>query len=301
VTPASQRLLELAEHLAARYRYLPIAQASMVTGSVADGLSDFYSDIDMAVYYSELPSEEDLAKVRQTLTGSSERRWLLGDREKGTLIESFAVGGVECQVIHSTTEAIQEQINSILLEHQVVTPTHKAMSGLLKCIPFFGEDLIQSWKTRIAQFPEPLAEKMVRHYLNFFPIWGLTHQFTQRDARLFYQQSLLEAVQNLLGLLSGLNRVYYSTFQFKRSRKFTQTLKIAPEGLYERLERLFELDVSVAGAELEALVQETLALVEAHMSQVDTQPARRRIGWRQQPWQFETLERAIQNLSKGFL
>lgn len=271
----------------------------MVTGSVADGLSDFYSDVDMAVYHSELPGEEELASIRETLSGSAERRWLLGDRAKGTVIESFVVGGVECQVIHATPEAVKEQIDSIVLEHQVLTPSHKAMSGLLKGVPLFGEALLRGWKDLLAEFPEPLAEKMVRHYLNFFPIWGLTHQFTQRDATLFYQQSLLEAAQNLLGVLSGLNRVYYTTFQFKRSRKFIEGLHLRPHNLYERFERLFDVDVEAAGRELEDLVESTLALLEQHMPQIDTQAARRQIGWRQQPWQLETLQQVIAGRLEG--
>jgi hypothetical protein len=46
-TPASQHLLALASALAAAYQPLPTTQASMVTGSVAAGQSDFFSDIDM--------------------------------------------------------------------------------------------------------------------------------------------------------------------------------------------------------------------------------------------------------------
>jgi hypothetical protein len=79
---------------------------------------------------------------------------------------------------------------------------------------------------------------MVRHHLQFFPMWGIPHQFTARDARLFYTQSLLENVQNVLGVLAGLNKVYYSTFQFKRSEKFIAKFLISPPNLYQRLEQL---------------------------------------------------------------
>ena len=48
--------------------------------------------------------------------------------------------------------------------------------------------------------------------------------------------------------------------------------------------RLFVADPVSAGAQLEALVLETVELVEQYMPQVDTARARRRIGWRSQAW-----------------
>lgn len=39
-----------------------------------------------------------------------------------------------------------------------------------------------------------------------------------------------------------------------------------------------------ASLQLQALVREVIALVEAHMPAVDTAQAKRRLGWRQQAW-----------------
>jgi hypothetical protein len=97
---------------------------------------------------------------------------------------------------------------------------------------------------------------------------------------------LVESVQNLVGVLSGLNRLYYSTFQFKRMSGFVEQMKIAPENLAARLEGLFHYEASVAVNELETLVRETVKLVEVHMPQVDTSSAKRKLGWRQQPWKL---------------
>ncbi len=52
-----------------------------------------------------------------------------------------------------------------------------------------------------------------------------------------------------------------------------------------RLERLFQSERQTALIELEALVAETVTLVETYMPTIDTTKAKRRLGWRQQPWQ----------------
>lgn len=165
------------------------------------------------------------------------------------------------------------------------------MSGTLVGIPLYGETLIQQWKAKIADYPDALAQRMVEHYLKFFAIWGMQERLAKRDATLWYYQIVVECAQNLLGVLSGLNHLYYSTFQFKRMSKFIEQIEIAPENLASRLEGLFHTEAHVAVNQLEALVRETVELVEIHMPQANTSSAKRRLGWRQQPWELSKVDR----------
>ena len=52
---ASAYLQKLARRNARVYEANPKAKAILLMGSAAEGQSDFYSDLDMAVYYEELP------------------------------------------------------------------------------------------------------------------------------------------------------------------------------------------------------------------------------------------------------
>ena len=280
----SQYLLELAKHNVRAYIANPKSRAAMVGGSVARGICDEYSDLDMSIYWDELPSEDELQLARQQNQGS-ERLWVIGERSDGGFAEAYVVNGVECQFGHVTVEQWETDIAIVLEQHDVKYPLVKAMAGTLTCIPVYGEPLIQKWKARVADYPDALAQAMVEEYLKFFPLWGYQKQLAKRDATLFYYETLLESAQNLLGVLSGLNRLYYSTFQFKRMGLFIEPMAIAPTHLKSRLELLFQAEPQDAAKQIEALVQETLDLVEIHMPQVDTSSVRQRLGWRQQPWQ----------------
>ncbi|KAB8330095.1 hypothetical protein SD80_030175 [Scytonema tolypothrichoides VB-61278] len=282
----TQYLLELVKRNVKAYIANPKTKAVMVTGSVAEGLCDEYSDCDVMLYYDELPSEEELHLARQQNQGS-ELIEILGDRKEGAFGETFLVNGVECQFAHATIAQWEKEISSILEQFDVQSPLMKAMSGTLVGIPLYGETLIQQWKAKVANYPDGLAQTMVEHYLKFIPIWGMQSKLARRDTTLWYYQILLESAQNLLGVLSGLNHLYYSTFQFKRMSRFIEQMKIAPENLASRLEGLFRHQAPVAVNELEALVRETIEFVEIHMPRVDTSSAKRRLGWRQQPWKRE--------------
>ena len=289
MTDRNQYLLELVKRNVKAYIANPKTKAVMVTGSVAEGLCDEYSDCDVCLYYNELPSEEELQLARQQNQGS-ELLGILGNRQEGAFGESFLVNGVECQFAHATISQWEKEISSILEAFDVQSPIMKGMSGTLVGIPLYGETLIQQWKAKVANYPAGLAKTMVEHYLKFPAIWGMQDKLAKRDTTLWYYQLLVESAQNLLGVLSGLNRLYYSTFQFKRMSRFIEEMEIAPENLAPRLEGLFRHEAHIAVNQLEALVQETVDLVEIHMPQVDTSSAKRKLGWRQQPWKLSEAD-----------
>jgi hypothetical protein len=87
--------------------------------------------------------------------------------------------------------------------------------------------------------------------------------------------------------VAGLNRRYYSPVQFKRARRFIDTLPNAPADFADRLDLLFAGDQPAAIGQLEGLVRETVALVEGHLPEVDTTAARRSLNERRPPWRLD--------------
>ncbi|MBE9168511.1 hypothetical protein IQ238_13660 [Pleurocapsales cyanobacterium LEGE 06147] len=281
----SQYLLKIARQVAKTYGAHPQAKAAMVTGSVAEGMCDRYSDIDMSIYYEKLPSQEELETARQQNQGS-ERIWILGDRNQGGFAEAYFVNGVECQVGHVTIATWERDMATVLEQLDITSWVQKALSGLLICIPLHGEELIQKWKTEAANYPDALARATIEKHLQFFSIWGLpADYFITRDATLFKYQILVEAAQNILGVLAGLNRLYYSTFQFKRMSRFIEQMNIAPKNLSARLDNLFHAQSPTTANQLKEIVQEIVNLVELHVPQIDTSQVRQKLARHKQAWQ----------------
>jgi hypothetical protein len=277
----TEHLRALARRIAAPYAALPACRAIILTGSAAEGLADRYSDLDVILYYDELPSEEELRTARE---GLGERTWHVDDRADGAVMEAFPVRGVECQCGHTTVARWERDVAEVLERHTVDTPLHKAMDGMLHAEPLYGEQLVREWQARLATFPPGLAEAMVRRYLSFFPLWALGERLATRDAALWVAQSLAESAFNLLGVAAGLSGRYFTPFQLKRVRRFAEGLRVAPERLAERAESLVLGSQAEAARELAALVDETTTLVERHMPQVDTARVRRQLARRDEPW-----------------
>jgi len=85
------------------------------------------------------------------------------------------------------------------------------------------------------------------------------------------------------GVLAGLNRVWFTTFQLKRMRKLVESFELAPPRLAERLEALFDPDANAAVAELERLVGETRELVRERFPDLEL-PLARELGTRHAPF-----------------
>ena len=83
-----------------------------------------------------------------------------------------------------------------------------------------------------------------------------------------------------------MNRLYFTTFQFKKMRRFVDQMPVKPERLADRLEELFRQTPAAAAASLEALVREVLALVAREMPEVDISALQRRVGGRRPRWEY---------------
>lgn len=280
---ASQYLLALAKEKIQAYTNHPKAKAAMVTGSTATGQADFYSDVEMLIYYEQLPSIEELQLARQQNNGSEPIR-VLGNYDEGFWGEFYFIDGIEFQIGNVTIEFWERDMATVLQKLDVISPAQKALLGMIDCIPVYGEELIQEWKRQIANYPSALAKAMVEQHLDFFPIWTLPERLATRGTTLFQHQIRLEAGQNLLGVLAGLNRLYYSTFQFKRMKQFIEQMNLAPENLYARLESIYHQEPLAAASQLKELVAETVELVELHMPEIDTSKIRKSLKRQPRTW-----------------
>jgi hypothetical protein len=282
-TPASDYLRSLARDLASVYVVEAGARAILLTGSAAEGLADVYSDLDLIVYHDVLPSEDQLARARTKLAAGA-FRWLAPPGED-FVAEAYQVRGVECQVGHLLIDAWEQKMKAVLDASDPGSVEHKALGGLLDGMPLHGADLIRGWQRRAAQFPPLLARRMVEHHVAaVFPVWYVSDALASRDATGWLRQTLIESSMHVLGVLAGLNHRYFSAFQLKRTRRFVESLAIAPPHLRQRLETVYRADDAAAVAELEQLVAETLSLAAAHMPEADTTVLRRGPGERYAPW-----------------
>ncbi|HEU5297370.1 MAG TPA: hypothetical protein VFU71_21510 [Burkholderiaceae bacterium] len=254
---------------------LPGAITAMVFGSTIDGPADTRSDVDMSIVFEQLPDEAELVAACRSAGGGA-WNWRSGNLHEEGLAVSFHLEGIEVQVVYTDPHKLQADLDELLVEHKPDTLNHKIAEGLLKAQPLIGPEPLELWRAQVAAFPAELADAMMRHYLAEPTQWKWFGLLLHRDADLWSRQLLVEACYRLFGVLAGLNRCYFTTFQFKRVRRFAHRLAIAPSNLVERVESLLVAPLPDAFASLYALDGEVLALLAQHAPQIDLSAAHER-------------------------
>lgn len=279
--------------------YLARAQprATLLVGSAATGDADEYSDLDMLVYYDRVPAEEIVAAAPRELGAESYRGtpWSdeSGEPDERGYSERYELRGIECQVGHISVGAVERSIARVAVEHELDEELFKIMSGLFEGLALFGEELIEHWRTK-AGYTEELQRRTIEKRWRFFPWWYFQERLRTRDATAWRHEVLARSTYAIVGVLAALNRLYFSTFEFKRAGAFIARLEIAPPNLASRLDALFDSDEPRATAELERLVAETQALVAERFPDLDlglewggkpTPPGERELPWTSHPEQ----------------
>jgi hypothetical protein len=200
------------------------------------------------------------------------------------IVAGMDAAPLEIQAGQVTVADWEARIDRVLAEYRPDDPYHKVFAHYADAVPLLGADLVARWQARIKDYPESWAGPAVEHHLKVFPIWAAYDQVAARDASLWTYQMLVEGAQHVLGMLAGLNRVYWASFQFKRAHAFESQLRWKPDRLADRIDSLFTGDTRAATEALEALVIETLDLIDQHLPEVDTAKVRATIGRRHLAW-----------------
>jgi hypothetical protein len=248
----------LAERLLASYLRHTAPDAALLAGSAVTGGADEHSDVDLLLYYDLLPTDEAVETARTEL-GGTELRWLAPRSDEG-LIEQYRVEGTHCQVAHIAVAGFEADLDRLAADPDPYLM--KALQGLHAGLALHGAERIAAWRERGA-YSDELQRAVVRRHWKIFPLARLHDALAARDAELFRRQALVDASFDLLAVLAAANRVWFSSFQLKRTRKLVAAYAEAPPDLVERLEALHVLEPRAAADELERLRAETEAILSA--------------------------------------
>lgn len=282
MTDEAVYLRSLAERVVEAARARVPVRAALLAGSAGRGDADRFSDIDLLCYVDEVPSTAAIAEIREAVGGVDPfRRFEATEYVNG---EEFRLEGVRTEVSFTDVQRIEWQLDSLLVElDRVASPRQKFLSGLAEGVPLYGEALIEQWQRRLTAYPEAFREEMIRRHWNFFPLWYYGEAMALRDSELWRLDALLDGAFNLLGVLAGLNRLYFARFEFKRMRQFAAKLELAPPALSDRLEELFQLPATEAAQSFGQLVEETRQLVTTELPDLEL-PLPFPPGTHQQAW-----------------
>lgn len=251
----------LAGEFAAGYRDRPGVRAVLLSGSVARGLADRYSDIELLVVWADPPGDA----ARQDAVAAGGGKLLTAyeyDDENAEWSDDVLHSGVEIQVSHRTAAAVDQWITEVTAGFDPDLTKQDLIALIRAGVPLTGAALIERWRRQTEDYPAPLGDAMIRAHLDFRSAWQRRKLLDRQDLIPLYAD-LVDTARNVVLVLLGLNRTYFPHLGFKWIPALAADLAEAPPALADRLAAFFTAAPAEAVRTADALIEETLELVAA--------------------------------------
>lgn len=269
--------LHVGQEIAAAHRRDPRVVAIALTGSVARGDADRYSDLEVATFWHTVPSLDDLRALSEEVGGANWHAYPFNDLGSEEWSEEYEVRGVKVDGIHQTVAAVERLLTDVLEGYDSALPKQVVVGAIHHAIPLYGHSLIEDWQAKTSAYPDALAEAVVQEFLSFGPA-AWVEMLAEREDILALYDVYVRAMKNIFGILIGLNKLYHPGE--KRIARTISEMVLTPPDLLGRMTAMLRGRPRDGARELAQLIDDTLGLVEHQMPHIDTKQARGRLGKR---------------------
>jgi predicted nucleotidyltransferase len=271
----------LARQLGEIYRTDPGIAALGVTGSTAYGRADRYSDIEVLSVWHELPQHSTLEHLAARVDATRRRIFIDDGPTESDIGEEYLIHGVKIDLSHTSVDTVERLLTDVLERYDASLAKQHVLAAIQHAIPLFGPNLFDRCQERLAGYPHALSVAMVRRHMDFGPhSWLMI--LAQRGDFLELHDIYVRAAKNIVNTLLGLNRIYHPGYKWIDATIAEMT--ICPANLAAGLRSVFSAAPVSGALQLDEIIGELIALVEAHMPEVDTAPIRRRFRQQRPEW-----------------
>lgn len=263
--------IEVAQQLARSLLDFEGIRAIVIAGSVARNYADEYSDIEIPIFWEALPSDE----TRHALVAALHAEFLYA-YDGPSREDQLLINGLQIDLWHIPVARQEEVLEAVLQNHDLDFGGLNALDTIRFCIPLYGHELVSQWKQRAQEYPDALAEKVIRKQLASFSTAELFIHAQRANPTTFHAQlSFLQ--QEIFLVLLALNRRYFPTFKWLYP--VLASLPVKPESIDKRFRQAYKIPYTEVVADMKSLLEETLHLVEKQFPQIDTAPVHRRLNY----------------------
>ncbi len=250
-------------------------EAVMIGGSVSRGYADRWSDVEIVVFWNELPSEPVRAAIAANATLRNWRAFE-GTTSVGGIEESADREGIRTDLIHMETRSVERLVHDVVDRADAALDKQAVVATIRDGVAVHGEPQVETWRDTTDPYPQALRLAMVKDHLVFGPHAWLVMLAERRD--LLPLHVLLCRIETaILGILLGVNGMYAPSVTPKWTRHLIDRLALAPHDFASRFDRILTGEAEAAVQDAGRLIDETLTLVEHHVPELDTMRVRSRI------------------------
>jgi hypothetical protein len=263
--------LELAQRIVETYRDLPGLNVAMIVGSVARGIADQSSDLDLYLYWNR--ADRDALGQSNRLEPLGIER-LFGVATPTGVFEKHRLRHRMIDVESVDVAAFTSVVDWIDRGEAMSPAVEKTVSGIIDGIAVFGHDELARWQRKI-RYSDALARAQVdAHAGKLLPPLVLYKLTLGRNDALSFSARISAVLLHAVALVAAANRAFISVAEPKWLPWQLGRLTITPPHMSERVNAALSRPSLEAMNDLSALLAEVLDLVERHIPDANTSVGR---------------------------
>jgi hypothetical protein len=278
---ATRWRMALGRRLGAAFAADPKARVVMIAGSTGRGEADRYSDLEVDVYWSAAPTDEERRAVVARAGGELLDLW---PYEEDEWAEEISFGGFHVGTSTFLVETMERYLRLVVDQGDPDPLAQMRLSSVQQAQTVKGEDLVAAWRARAAAYPAALTAAMLRANLEFDGVGYAEEMFAARDDLIPLYDLVARVERQILGALLGVNRIYLANPSFKGMDALIAAMRWAPPDLAARLRAAFRLPPAAGVAALHEVIEDVFRVVEARVPDFDVAPYRARVAARRGVW-----------------
>lgn len=254
-------LKDLAKRSATIYIEDPKVDAVLLGGSVARGLHDEFSDIELFIFWKEAPADKDRKEPIARLAGKLLDFHPYEDEEWA---ETYTVENIKLEISSFLSSTVQQYIADVTLKFDTDLDKQVLLATMQDGVPLEGIKPILELKQQIEQYPKGLAEAMIQENKELGSRWQNRDALVARRDWLMLYQTFVAVEIKLMGILFALNGEYVHHPAFKWQNHALGKMSILPENSAERFASVLLGDPQESVKVLEEMVNEVFQLAQSN-------------------------------------
>jgi len=276
--------LEAAAKVAASYQTSRGAIAMLVGGSVGRGYPDRWSDLELGVFWRNLPQDDDLAETAERAAGRDRRGWAY-DAGEHAAAEEFWLGGpagqgllveLQHQSLADAAALLDDLVGNTNPEPYLLT----VASALNRGVILFGAAELEPLRERVASYPAQLAVAVAARHGQIDNFWRW-QMLAERGDLLGLRGHYAETAGRLSHLLFAVNRRWWPGQKWLLRE--LGSLPHLPAGIIDGLQAAASSPAAEAAAILTSLVESGYDLAERLLPELDVDRLRRIFRFQRSP------------------
>jgi predicted nucleotidyltransferase len=264
-------LAKLARQVVECYRDLPGIRVALITGSVARGIADESSDLDLYLYWDRV--DRDLLRDSNRLKTLSSQR-LFAVLTKTGIFEKHRLNGRLIDV-ESVGIAVIDDVTAQIDRGSAVSPAiEKIVAGLIDGVALIGQEELSSWQIRL-RYTDDLARAQVEAHVSGLLRPTLLYKLTlRRGDALSFSARLSAVLLHAVGLTAPASRAFVAVTEPKWLPWQIGRMEMVPPHMAERIDTALLHPSPAAMRDLDELLREVLDLVDMSVPGADTRVGR---------------------------